>query len=200
MLGARRVGWTHPARGGSQIVTTRDGVVRDYAPSGHDAWCRPGRRRRRDEILTDEPEPELATDLVEYFVVVLPDRASLAGVAPAVADLVRSGRIRVLDIVVLDRRSDGGLDVLEVGDVEHLVALSALDGDVGLLSENDLALASRAVRPGEVGLVVVAEDRWASQLSTAARRAGGRIVAGERIPVLRVEAVIEDVPGEDPGG
>jgi hypothetical protein len=55
------------------------------------------------------------------------------------------------------------------------------------------------VRPGEVGLVVVAEDRWAKQLSTAARDAGGRIVAGERIPVLRVEAAVEDV-GDDPGG
>ena len=150
--------------------------------------------------MSDAPDPELATDLVEYFVVVLPDRASLGSVAPAVADLVRSARIRVLDIVVLDRRSDGGLDVLEVGDIEHLVALSELDGEVGLLSENDLALASRAVRPGEVGLVVVAEDRWAEQLSRAARRAGGHIVAGERIPALRVEAVIEDVPGEDPGG
>jgi hypothetical protein len=74
-----------------------------------------------------------------------------------------------------------------------------LEGDVGLLSENDLALASRAVRPGEVGLVVVAEDRWAKQLSTAAGRAGGRIVAGERIPVLRVEAAVEDVH-DDPGG
>ncbi len=150
--------------------------------------------------MTDETEPDLATDLVEYFVVVLPQRAALGTVVPAVADLVRSGRIRVLDIVVLDRGPDGGLDVLEVGDVEDLVALSTLDGDVGLLSENDLALASRAVRPGEVGLVVVAEDRWARHLSSAARRAGGRIVAGERIPVLHLEAVIEDLPDDEPGG
>ena len=148
--------------------------------------------------MNDPRDPELATDLVEF--VVLPHRASLGSVAPAVADLVRSGRIRVLDIVVLDRGPDGGLDVIEIGDVEDLVALSALDGDVGLLSENDLALASRAVRPGEVGLVVVAEDRWARRLSSAARRAGGRIVAGERIPALRVEAVIEDRPDDDPGG
>ena len=149
--------------------------------------------------MNDVPEPELSTDLVEYFVVALPDRASLGRVGPAVAELVRSGHIRVLDIVVLDRGPDGRLDVLEIGDVEDLVSLSAMDGDVGLLSENDLALASRAVRPGETGLVVVAEDRWARQLSTAARRAGGRVVAGERIPVLRVEAVIEGVPQDDLG-
>jgi hypothetical protein len=152
--------------------------------------------------VSDAPEPpgrspELATDLVEYFVVVLPDRGSLAGVVPAVTEMVTSQRIRVLDLVVLARGTDGALDVVEVGDAEDLAALHELEGDTGLLSENDLRLASSAVRPGEVGLVLVAEDRWAEQLSTAARGVGGRIVAGERIPSARVEAAVTDVP-EDP--
>jgi hypothetical protein len=38
----------------------------------------------------------------------------------------------------------------------------------------------------------VAEDRWAEQLSVAAREAGGHIVAGERIPSRRVEAALAD--------
>jgi hypothetical protein len=152
---------------------------------------------------------ELATDLVEYFVVVLPDRGSLAGVVPAVTEMVTSQRIRVLDLVVLARGTDGALDVVEVGDAEDLAALHELEGDTGLLSENDLQLASSAVRPGEVGMVLVAEDRWAEQLSTAARGVGGRIVAGERIPALRVEAAVADGPDapqtgsdsrNDPGG
>jgi Family of unknown function (DUF6325) len=142
--------------------------------------------------------PGLATDLVEYFVVVLPDRAALGGVVPAVTDMVRSQRIRVLDLVVLARGSDGALEVAEVGDADDLAALRELEGDTGLLSENDLRLAASAVRPGEVGLVLVAEDRWAEQLSTAARGVGGRIVAGERIPAPRVEAAVTDVPDHDP--
>ena len=149
--------------------------------------------------MSDAPDSELTSDLVEYFVVVLPDRASLRSVVPALIDLVRSERIRVLDVVVLERDPDGGLQVLELRDVVDPAALSALDGDVGLLSENDLRLTSRAVRPGEVGFVLVAEDRWAEQLSTAARRVGGRIVAGERIPAPRVEAVVDDVPTREEG-
>ena len=55
--------------------------------------------------MSDAPQPpgrppELVTDLVEYFVVVLPDRPALAGVVPAVTDMVRSQRIRVLDLVM----------------------------------------------------------------------------------------------------
>jgi Family of unknown function (DUF6325) len=160
-----------------------------------------------DAVEPSDRPPELATDLVEYFVVVLPDRAALGGVVPAVTDMVRSQRIRVLDLVVLARGPDGALDVAEVGDADDLAALRELEGDTGLLSENDLRLAASAVRPGEVGLVLVAEDRWAEQLSTAARGVGGRIVAGERIPAPRVEAAVTDAdkvldrdPDRDPGG
>lgn len=134
--------------------------------------------------------PELATDLVEYVVVVFPDRAALGGVGPALHDMVRSARIRVLDVVVLARDADGRLDVIEGSDVETLGAVADPAGEVGVLSENDLRLAARAVRPGEVGLVVVAEDRWAAQLSAAARITGGRIVAGERIAAARIEAAV----------
>jgi Family of unknown function (DUF6325) len=153
--------------------------------------------------VSDAPEPpgrspELATDLVEYFVVVLPDRAALGGVVPAVTEMVRSRRIRVLDLVVLARGADGALDVVEVGEAGDLAALQELEGDTGLLSENDLRLAASAVRQGEVGLVLVAEDRWAEQLSLAARGVGGRIVAGERIPAPRVEAAVADAPDPDP--
>ena len=153
--------------------------------------------------MSDAPEPpgrspQLATDLVEYFVVVLPDRAALGGVVPAVTEMVRSRRIRVLDLVVLARGADGALDVVEVGEGGDLAGLHELEGDTGLLSENDLRLAASAVRQGEVGLVLVAEDRWAEQLSLAARGVGGRIVAGERIPAPRVEAAVADLPDADP--
>jgi Family of unknown function (DUF6325) len=156
-----------------------------------------------DPVQPSDRPPDLATDLVEYFVVVLPDRAALGGVVPAVTEMVRSERIRVLDLVVLARGPDGALEVAEVGDADDLAALRELEGDTGLLSENDLRLAASAVRRGEVGLVLVAEDRWAEQLSTAARGVGGRIVAGERIPAPRVEAAVTDVPVDperDSGG
>jgi hypothetical protein len=170
-------------------------------------WCVATRRdvtirappfgTRQDAALPDAPEPRdrpppSARDLVEYFVVVFPDRRSLGSVVPALREMVESARIRVLDIVVLDRDGDGRLDVVEITDLESLAPLAELDGDIGLLSENDLHLAGDAVRPGEAGLVLVAEDRWAEQLSVAAREAGGHIVAGERIPSRRVEAALAD--------
>jgi hypothetical protein len=158
-------------------------------------------RAVHDRATPDDRPPEaatdLATDLVEYVVVVFPDRAALGSVGPALDDMVRSARIRVLDVVVLAREADGRLDVVEGSEVEALSAVADPAGEVGVLSENDLRLAARAVRPGEVALVVVAEDRWAAQLSAAARTAGGRIVAGERIPAVRMEAAVAAVTEPD---
>ena len=39
-------------------------------------------------------------------------------------------------------------------------------------------------------IVLVVEDRWAGPLSAAARDSGGEVLAGERIPRLRVEAAL----------
>jgi hypothetical protein len=140
----------------------------------------------------------VTTDLVEYLLVVFPDRSALGSVVPAVHDLVTSERIRVLDLVVVDRHPDGHLDVLELGDIAALAPLADLDGDLGLLSENDIQLAARTVLAGEAALVLLAEDRWAERLSVAAREAGGRVVAGERIPAPRVEAALTDPPPPPP--
>ena len=142
---------------------------------------------------------EVRADLVEYLVIAFPDRAALGSVVPALTDIVRSEHIRVLDIAVLARAADGALEMLEVGDVDALAGLGALDVDLGLLSENDLRLAAGAVRPGEFAVVLVAEDRWAEQLSRAVRGAGGEIAAGERMAAVRVEAALADRQDDDRG-
>jgi hypothetical protein len=66
------------------------------------------------------------------------------------------------------------------------------DGSGGMLSGHDVELAALALRPGSAGLVLVTEDRWAQPLSDAARRAGGRVLTGERIPAPRVESALSD--------
>ena len=81
--------------------------------------------------------------------------------------------------------------MLELDAIETLSSVRHLDIEAGgVLSEHDLELASFALKPGMPGVVLVTEDLWAKSLSTAAQRAGGQIVAGERIPASRVEAAL----------
>ena len=137
----------------------------------------------------------LHTDLVEYLIVAVPSPAGLAEVVAPLAELVRTRMLRILDLVVLVRHRDTAVEVLELDAVPSIAGLRAVDGVAGgLLSEHDLQLAALAIRPGSAGLVLVTESRWAEPLADAAARVGGQILAGERIPAIRVEAALADDP------
>jgi hypothetical protein len=137
------------------------------------------------------------TSLVECLVVVVPETTSLSSVAAAVAELVETAAIRILDLVVVTRRrSDHEVHVLESEAAESLPEMSVTRELGGLLSENDIALAASSLLPGAVGLVMLIEDRWASPLSSAAKHAGGLVLGGQRIPRARIEAALVDRPVE----
>ena len=143
--------------------------------------------RRRSVAASDTD-----TDLVEYLMVVVPDLGSLRTVTPALADLVASAAIRILDLVCVSKSAEGELTVVEFEEAEGMSALEGVDGDIGgLLSTRDIETASRPLAAGSSAILLVVEDRWAQALSTAARRAGGRVVGGGRVARPLVEAALE---------
>jgi hypothetical protein len=143
------------------------------------------------------PIPGIDTSLVECLVVAVPEMASFSSVAGALTELVDSSAIRILDLVVVTRRRDHEVLVLEVEDLESLPARVLVARQLGgLLSENDIAVAAAGILPGTVGLVLVVEDRWAGPLSLAAKRSGGFVLGGERIPRARIEAALVAQPTE----
>ena len=137
------------------------------------------------------------TSLVECLVVVVPEMTSLRSVAAALAELVDTAAIRILDLVVVTRRrSDHEVEVLEPEASESLREMLIPRELDGLLSENDIALAATSLLPGAVGLVMLIEDRWATPLSSAAKHAGGLVLGGQRIPRARIEAALAERPVE----
>ena len=103
----------------------------------------------------------------------MPDLGALASLVPALVELVESARIRILDLVALEKDADGAVTALEVDAVDSISALLDVDGEVGgMLSEHDIELAALALRPRTAGIVLVTEDRWAEPLSIAAQQRG----------------------------
>ena len=141
---------------------------------------------------------DISTDLVEYIVVAVRDRAGLRTVVPTLVDAVAKSAIRILDMVVVTTDADGAVAITEAGDVDALDDLKGVDGWLGgLLSHHDIKLVSMALQPNCTALVLVVEDRWAESLSAAARAAGGEVLAGERINRMRIEYAL---PGPDDEG
>jgi len=138
------------------------------------------------------------TSLIECIVVAVPDTRSVASVSAALAELAKNAAIRILDLVAVTRSPGSGETiVLEIEDLDGAPARALVEENVGvLLSDNDIALASAALLPGSAGIIVVVEDRWAQTLSSAAQRAGGRVIGGGRIPQSRIEAAMEEPPSK----
>ena len=136
----------------------------------------------------DHSDPDFVmSDLVEYLVIQLPDLDALATVGPAIIALHEDSTIRILDLVAVTTDELGtvrefALDSLgPVGGLEHFVPEHG-----SLLSARDVRLAALCLPAGTAGVVLVSEDRWAATLEAAARHAGGRIVAGDRISAHRI--------------
>ncbi len=127
-------------------------------------------------------------DLVEYVIAVLPDFDAVGEVLPAIVELVRTGAIRLLDGAVVARDGRGETHVVELPTTT--ADATVVTTHRGLLSERDLRLTAEVVPIGSVGVVVVIEDRWAAPLADAARRAGGHLAGGERIPPGRLDAIV----------
>ena len=133
------------------------------------------------------------TDLVEYLIVTVPRVEALKAVTPAIAQLVASGQLRILDLVCLAPTPDSGgaLVPLELDEVTSIEALRYVDGEFGgLLSEGDVQVAALSLPRASASLLLLVEDLGLGPLSAAARACGGRILGGERTPRSRAQAAL----------
>jgi hypothetical protein len=140
------------------------------------------------EIEIDELGP------VDYLVVEFPaGQSTFTGeLAMELAALVDAGVIRLLDLVVLRKDESGAVEAFEIDDLDHADEVRALEAEVAeILAEQDVLDLAEAMEPGSVAGVLVWENLWAAPFASAARRAGGQLIAGGRIPVQAIAASIE---------
>jgi hypothetical protein len=138
---------------------------------------------------------------VDWIVVEFPGSRFNGEIAPALQDLVERDLIRVLDLLILKKDSDGALEAFELSDLDddEIGGLRAHETELAmLLSEEDVASVAAAIEPGSSAAVLVWENKWAAPFGSACRRAGGQLVASGRIPVQALLAAIEadDEEGE----
>jgi Family of unknown function (DUF6325) len=131
---------------------------------------------------------------VDYLVVEFPaGKSSFTGeMADELVTLVDDGVIRVLDLLVLHKDDEGAFEAHEIDDVEDLGELRGLETHVAeILAADDVAHLAAAMENGSTAGVLVWENIWAAPFASAARRAGGQLVATGRIPIQAIAASIE---------
>ncbi|MFE5676329.1 DUF6325 family protein [Streptomyces erythrochromogenes] len=132
---------------------------------------------------------------VEYVVIAFPGNRFRGEIAPELKALVASGTVRILDLTFIKKDEDGSVSFVELDALDPTEAsvFDDIEGEVGgLFSEEDLALIAEDLVPNSSAAMLVWEDTWAAGITGAIRRAGGELVAHERIPAAVVERAYED--------
>jgi len=131
---------------------------------------------------------------VDYLVVEFPPGVShfTGEMAEELAKLVDNGTIRILDLLVLAKDADGNIEALEIEDLEEVDELRTAETQLAdLLAADDVADLAAAMEPGTTAGVLVWENAWAAPFASAARRAGGQLIAHGRIPIQAILASLE---------
>jgi hypothetical protein len=131
---------------------------------------------------------------VDYAVVEFPAGAKnfTGEMATELLRLVEAGTIRVVDVLILDKNEDGSVDVTELSDIEELGEMQAIETELAeLLAEDDVEHLAAAMDPGSTAGVLIWENLWAAPFASAARRAGGQLIADGRIPIQAIIASVE---------
>jgi uncharacterized membrane protein len=133
---------------------------------------------------------------VEYVIFGFPGGHGTGALAPAIAELIDSGTVRLLDVIFVRKNRDGDLSLSGADAFEDLAStgLTHLAGEMtGVMSDEDVIIASEVLDPGTSAVLVVWEHIWAERAARAARDVEGEVVAGEVIPRRVVERALASV-------
>jgi hypothetical protein len=110
---------------------------------------------------------------------------------------VDEGIIRVLDLVFVVKGADGTISEAEYADqsddLKRTFGDFAIDPDLPLLSEQDIAKVGEQLDPDCAAGVLVIEHVWARNLKQAIANAGGFLVDDGRIHPEKIEAALAEL-------
>jgi len=130
---------------------------------------------------------------VDYVVIEFADAKFSGEAMPILLDLVAQGTIRILDAVVIKANEDGSFVSLSVQDLDASGGAWELIAGWGseMLTQDDMDEVGAILKPGAAAAIIVYENTWAGPFAAAMMRAGGEVVAFERVGVADVIAALE---------
>jgi Family of unknown function (DUF6325) len=132
---------------------------------------------------------------VEYTIIGFPGNHFTGKIVPALANLIETNTVRILDLLFVAKSADGEVLILEYDELEAEAEFAGLEGEVGgVLSPADAAYVADNLEPNSSAALIIWEDVWATEFVEAVRGAGGVVLEGARIPRDVAEAIFADLP------
>ncbi|MCU0279239.1 MAG: DUF6325 family protein [Candidatus Nanopelagicales bacterium] len=144
--------------------------------------------------MTEVQSDEVQLGPIDYLVVEYPNGNPTGEALPYLIDLVDRGLIRILDVALLAKGTEGDVSIISLDDLREFQATDfALfaGASSGLLDDEDLVETAAVLSPGSIGAILVYENTWAAPFATALVKAGAQLVANGRIPINAMLAAVE---------
>jgi hypothetical protein len=130
---------------------------------------------------------------VELLVIKFPGNQFKGEIAPALADLVESGTIRIIDLLFAITDEQGELSVLELNELDpdaYGQFDPVVDDLTGMLTEDDVRTLGARLGPNSSGAVMLFENTWATRFRDAVVNANGELILSERIPKAAIDELV----------
>lgn len=131
---------------------------------------------------------------VDYMIVAFPGNEFRGEIAPALAELVDAGTIRIIDLAFVGKNAEGEIAAFEMMDLDPEVREGFEKAGVevnGLFNDDDLMSAGEELEPNTSAALLVWENVWARDVAQKMRDAGGELLDFERLPHEVVQAARE---------
>ena len=127
----------------------------------------------------------------EYMIFGFPGNKFDGSLAPALANLVDKGLIRLRDLLFITKDADGNVSAVEIDEADELQPFLDVGADAGgLLTPEDVEHAAAGLEPNSSAALMIWEDLWAAEFTQALRSSGGVVLEGGRIPLELWEAAL----------
>ena len=127
---------------------------------------------------------------VEFDLISLADSQPAEAVIDELRDVVTTGTVQLLDLVVISKSDAGDVTVTEIeADVDL--------GAPGLAGDDDIAEFAAVIEPGTTAALVALELTWAKRIAEKLAAAGSEVIGVERIPAPVVNALLESIEDDD---
>ena len=130
---------------------------------------------------------------VEILVISFPGNKFNGDVAPALAELVQTGLIKVIDLVFVTKDADGDVAAIELSELDEATSAAFtphVEEPSGMLAEEDIEDLAAELAPSSSAAILLFEHVWATRFRDAVVDSGGELVASIRIPKEAIDEVL----------
>ncbi len=137
---------------------------------------------------------------IDFILLEFPADNMTGEAGAALLDLVEAGIVRIFDLLIIRKESDGTFTGVDISDLsaDSLGGFAVFAGArSGLVGDDDIAEAAGVMEAGTAAALIVYENAWAVPFVAAARKMGAQLVASARIPADTIMNALDELESAD---